>query len=706
MSAATSIGILDLPVSISTKRTTWLIILKCKNDHRDHSYDFSDFGRRYPSIVSAFMDAFIAKRNSIGHSRRKNIFHAIGNFLDYLDTLQPTSVKITELSQINNTVLSNFVSWSELNKGRTALTKAYQVGALKPSIDWLRRNHPDADKSLSFNRNMFPMAHRSIVPRKPYSSAEWNALLKAIAVEIKESKARLETAYVPNWLGKSPPLDDVAPFDSNKPPNVQHSMWESTEYVIWWWENLTQCQRVNDYVMRRMGKSVTTGLRAISSKVKAGEFGPLQPEKSHLQHFYDWLGPEQSYVPRFIDQPCPIKYRNRFRKPEYLLWYWENVLDAKVLQIDDLRAGGHYAFISGVKALHGGILGFYDAYFIKHKVTYADLLPYILLLAVRTALNLSTITSLTIDSISPAPTVTSPDPNIPAHWVINWEKIRAFTKGTTIPTHALHDLMPVSVILRVQQITESYRAGKIRLWITERGEKMTSLKTELSAFIEKHKLTQIDERGTTQRFSLQISRIRPTIAMREYARTENMAYIQTLLGHRSMGMTVQYLTQMDNPVLRSRRGVHQEAMFLDLTGNGDVAVQLLEAHGLNVSVGKALEDINSEHHGMLTSCKNPRQSPQPDQEFGKLCSSDACLSCQNLVITNRDLHKYFCFLQYHDRQIEAGSMTKDAYDLATSEVKHVFTTSVLPKFRPETIEIARRLSESDPLPEWNSEPVK
>jgi len=695
--------LVELPLTFSRKRDSYIFQLNCKNAGRDFTYDFSDLGERYPSIVSAFITAIIATRHLVGHSRRKFLKRAITSFLQYLDTIQFATGKTIEFEHINAIMLSNFAAWSKQSPTENQLTQSYRVYALQPLITWLRRNHPDANPDLVFERNLFPMAHRAKEPRKPYSPKEWNDLLKAIAAEIKESKRRLETTYIFQWKGKAPPLEDVAPFDENSPSPKQHSIWESDEYMIWWWETNTACMRVNDYALRRDIRGASSFLTAVAERARTGKFGARTSGLSYVDMFYDWVGAGPNYVPRFQDSPCPIKYQNRFRKPEYLDWYWENLLNASALDLDALKTGGHYRFLSGVIALFGGTTKFYDSKNLKRRLTYADLLPYVLLLAVRTALNPSVIAKLTIDCIRPAPSIQNPNLEEPEHWHIDWEKIRSFSRGATIPTHVRHDLMPVSVILRVIKITAPHRTNSKRLWITETGDEMITLAAEIASFVKRHDLKELDADGNEKPFALQIARIRPTIAMREYVRTENMAYIQTLLGHRSMGMTVQYISQMDNPILMSRRGVHQDAMFLDLTGNGELAVQLLEAHGMGADAAKALADIESEHHGLLTSCKNPRNSPQPGQSAGKICKSDACLSCQNLVVTNRDLHKYFCFIRYHDSMRDTGRMPSLDYDLATAEVKHMFENYVLPKFRPQTVEIARTQAIEYPLPEWKCE---
>ena len=688
-----------LPEAITFDRKSFLFTIRCKNLKRDFSYDFTDMGRRYPTIVSAFVDAIIAKRESIGHKSRVHIKSSLAQLLVFFDSCRGTSGEIAEVADLTATLFSNYAAWLKQYGAGAYITKRLRYVKLSPLVDWLHRNHPDASPDMEIERNAFPMAHRTIKPRTPYSEAEWVDLLKAVAVEIKEAKERLEIQPPVKWKGVPAPLDGVAPFDESRPTNTQHAIWDSDDYLIWQWENLTQCKRVGDYALRKLPGGSGIAIAA-TKRAKNGVFGPLCSGKSIVDHFYDWIGAGPNYVPRFVGAPCPIRYTNRYNKPEFLEWYWENTLDSRLLTPVELMANLHYGFLLGCRRLHGSVDAFYKTVGGHYQVTAKDLFPYFLLFAVRTALNPTTIQRLTIDCIRPAPGLLAPDPDDPTHWQIDWEKIRSFSEGSTIPSHVLHELMPVSIILRVLQITAPFRRpDQLGLWITKKGEFDVFTHAVTHAFALKHDLT--DAAGRPLRFH--ISRIRSTVAMREYVRTENMSYIQTLLGHRKMGTTTQYISQMDNPILITRRGIHQDAMFIDLTEGAGKGLALLTANNIKpLAPLEALATPGTEYDGLLSTCRDPRHSPQPGQTCGQICSSSACFTCQNLVITNRDLHKYFCFMQYHDERLIARQMDEDEHYQATHEARYVFETYVLPRFKPETISWARQEALTAPLAEWQA----
>lgn len=114
------------------------------------------------------------------------------------------------------------------------------LDTLRPLVDWIRHNHPQASQELRIGGYLFPKAARTRRHWEPFTPGEWNALLQGIVEDLRESKARLEQPYAPRWKGKRAPLEDVAPFDPSLTPCGQHCRWDSFEYRVWWWENATE----------------------------------------------------------------------------------------------------------------------------------------------------------------------------------------------------------------------------------------------------------------------------------------------------------------------------------------------------------------------------------------------------------------------------------------------------------------------------------
>ena len=693
--------IADFPLAAIPPRGTFVFRLRCIHRKNDYLYDYTELGMPYPALVDGFIAAIIARRNLVGHDTRKHTKYALTHFFNYLGTREGTAGEIRELRDLNAELFSSYAAWDRTYGSGGYKSKQGRFNVLTPLIEWMAKNYPGTPSDLVIEKNQFPMAHRTTEPRKPYSTAEWNRLLKAIGLEIRDAKRRLETPYVPKWKGLPPPLDGVAPFDKNKGAQNQHSSWDSDEHLIWWWENEMHCQCLNDYKFRFATHKAPSALHAIYKASKSGRWGARPEGQSMVDHFYTWIGAGDNYKPRYLGAPDPVKYDTKFHKPEYLEWYWENELNGRIGTQTSFLEQGEYGFFKSTIRLHGNLTNFYQSMGLHHKVTVKDLFPYFMLLSIRTALNPSTIQRLTIDCIRPAPGIVEADIEQPKMWMIDWEKIRSFSQGSTIPTHVRNELMPVSIILRVIQITSRYRGDRKDLWITEYGETIRQRNVAMNDFVRRHNLMDDPVDGMPpQVFSVRAARIRPTVAMREYVRTGNMGYVQTLLGHKQANTTVTYISQMDNPVLLTRRGIHQDAMFLDLTGDKASAIELLTSKGLAANKKNVFLDPDGECSGLLTSCRSPRKSPQPNQTEGKLCSSDACLSCQNLVVTNRDLHKYFCFMHYHDAMLASGDITEDDHYRAVNEAKYAFENFILPKFQQATIEWAVLQAEQAPLPEW------
>jgi hypothetical protein len=630
--------------------------------------------------------------------------YAIKRFLTYLDTLRGTDAAVTSVAELTEATFSRYAAWLKAYGVVTYQTKLRRVKTLRPMVDWIRRNHPAGHPQLRIEPNLFPHAGLIRKTRKSYTKGEWDALLRAIAEDLAADKARLEHPYVARWKGEPPPLEEVASYRVGNSHHNEHSIWASREYQIWWWENTTNCQTLSSYRLQAIGGgSLVNHLKRERKERRAATGAPYR--LSAVNEFYESIGAGPNYEPRYLGKPCPIKYRNRFRKPEYLHWYWENEMNMRALSEDD-RSRAQNRFYHGIMAVHGGSAQFYRAIDFAPRVGIRQLLPYFLLLAVRTALNLTTLGRLTVDCIEPAPDLgmRSGDLSEPSHWQINWLKIRAFSEGQTIPTHVRHDSMPVSIIRRVIQITQRYRGDRKELWLIESGGTILEhIHPRIADFVRRHGLLaeqpSEDGKRTPLRFSL--TKLRRTIAMKEYLRTQNLGYIQTLLGHRKLDSTVIYVSEMDNPILLQRRGLHQEAMFLDLTQGHAAAVALLRETGIEGKTAMQVIAAGSEHEAVLTHCKEPRSSPQPGQKAGELCTSNACLGCQNLVVTSEDLYRYFCFANFHDHLFETVQMSAAEYDQIVGETKYIFTEQIFPRFKPEAIELARQRALATPLPQWN-----
>lgn len=177
------------------------------------------------------------------------------------------------------------------------------------------------------------------------------------------------------------------------------------------------------------------------------------------------------------------------------------------------------------------------------------------------------------------------------------------------------------------------------------------------------------------------------MAWGEYLRTEDLRYLQTLLGQEKLQTTADYLRRISDPIFNIRRGVHQEAWFLDLIAT-DGAVD--NAHSSLVS-------------GLLNTCKDPMRSPITGQQEGTMCDAkhEVCLGCSNLVITRDDIKKYFCFISYHDELLNAGLISSDEHSSATSEKRFIWENQILIRYSVSTVNEIRVDADLRPIGVWS-----
>ncbi|MNJ19439.1 site-specific tyrosine recombinase XerC [compost metagenome] len=642
----------------------------CKNTGRLHSYDFNSktYTGECRRICAIFVWAMYRRRDALGHSSRVALIDKASCFFKYL-----AATNVTLPEELSHATLVGFSDWLKSESGLSYPTAANTYRSLTTTFQEMSR-HPEVSSEFEIQRNSFPKSSSQITPSPVYDEDELKSILKAAVFGVRESAAKLERAYQPKWIGCPPPLDDVAPQTARG----GYSRWESKEHRIWWWENNCGCERLRaKYLTKKpQGQSFLTGMSPSGHGSVA-----------LLEEFYDEIGAGEGYQPRYLGMPSPIKYRSPWAKKEYLVWYWENHLDCTPLagrEVNEKNSKFLQAISDNFK---GRIKQFFGALGLGRWIGASDLIPYYLMLLVRTGLNPTTIQRLTIDCLIQ-------DPTDPEKFSINWEKFRSSKRGATIPSSLGNDKWPISLIKRVIQITASIREpGQMELWIANANKHKKSLplgnsafKRGLQQFSRKNKLRDRDG----QPLDIQARLFRPTLAWHEYVRTEDLNYLNQLLGHTKLSTTAEYIRRVDDPVLRIRRGVHQDAMFLGLL-NGD----------LN-ELDKASDSIIASDC-VLNHCRDQLNSPQPGQKPGVICSKghEICLGCQNLIITLEDIKKYKCFVAFHDHLLHVGDISEMEFSQAVSEKKYFWETYILTKYPQDVVQRIATDALRSPIEAWD-----
>lgn len=669
-----SIQYLDVAKERAEKELKFTV--ECKNTGRVYVYDLSEksYSMDFREILSVVAWALYCRRNKMGHLSRISIIGILPKFFNFL-----RQVLIFRIEHLSGDSLRHFAEWLKKDPELSYSTAGSLYRKLSPIFVQMSA-HDKVDDGFVPVRNAFPKSSELVSACNGYDQLELKSIVSAAVKGMRESASRLEKRYQPKWLGKSPPLDDVAPVG----PRGKRSYWASEEYRIWWWENNCGCKRlsVNELFKLPKGQVFFNSL-SISQESASVKL---------LNEFYDRIGAADRYVPSYIGKPCPISYGTPWRKKDYLVWYWENKLDCKALSIAEINDVAP-EFWRAIKEYFGGkISEFYNELGVYRWVRAEDIIPYYLLLLIRTQLNPSTIQRLTVDCLIP-------DPLDDDRMMIDWTKFRSFKKGMSIPVDKIKDGWPVMIISRVVAITSQIRGiGQKDLWIANSNRykiscvlENSSFKKGLQAFSRKYALTGSDGKP----LSIQARLIRPTMAWSEYLRTEDMLYLQTLLGHSRLSTTADYLRRLDDPVLLTRRAIHQDAMFIGVT-SGDKFSLICN------DVDEAI-NVDDGHESLLNHCKNPLDSPVPGQKTGVACSanSEVCLGCQNLIVTPLDIKKYFCFLIFYDYLLQVGDLTEAEYEKVVSEKRFIWNNYILKKYDADFVERIRSDASFYPIPEWD-----
>lgn len=651
-------------------------IAKCKNDGQVYSYDLSNkaYSNSCREILGLVVWALYRRRNKMGHLSRLSIIEIVPKFILFLANIQ-----VSRPDQLSADTLRYFAEYLKRENRLSYTTAASMYRKMSPMFVQISKHHKVSDHFTPV-RNAFPKASKLVSSNVGYDQQELKSILNAAVLGMRESASRFEKKYKPKWAGIAPPLEDVAPVG----PNGRRSYWASEKYRIWWWENNCGCIRLNSGALSKIPK----GQAFFSSTAPGGK----KPAVEWLNRFYDRIGAGPNYEPKYLGLPCPIKYGTPWSKKDYLVWYWENKLTCRVLSTPELKKVAP-EFWGALKEYFGGrIKDFYNDLGVSRWIKAEDLIPYYILLLIRTQLNPSTIQRLRINCL-----VTDPLDN--ERVMIDWTKYRSFKKGRTIPVDKGKDGWPAMIVKRVAAITEVIRdEDQQELWVANANRFRVSkplgnsaFKKGLQEFSRKHGLMSSDGNP----LSIQARLIRPAMAWNEYLRTEDMNYLQALLGHARLSTTADYLRRLDDPVFLTRRAIHQNATFLQLSS--------VEGECL---IGSSLEGNSNNglmHEGLFNHCKNPWDSPVPGHSKDSVCSahSEICLGCQNLVITLLDVKRFFCFINFYDYLLRVGDISDAEYNKAVSEKRFIWQNYILRKYSFDVVEKIRSEALASPIREWD-----
>lgn len=674
--------------------------IKCINVGKTYSYNLSKFPPQFLSLTRAFAWGLLSYRHTVGHLSRDGQIRAIRKFYIYLETLGFRH--LYEPTEIVAVILRDYAHWLKQRSG-AYITKSHSFRSLCNQVNqWAGR--PWAAQSVVIPKGLFPGSNSSSTGHAAYSEDQFEKIKAAIKKDLRTSAIRLERKYVAQYLNQPPPIDDIAPFSECVGGGIRHNIWDSKEHRTWWWENkchcLILCQK--DILTITNGASFIRALRKSAKKQTPADTST----KTLLKEFYAELGAGATYSPKYLGKASPILYLNKWDKPQYVQWYWENHCHSSLAPHSELQLL-YPDFVNAVRWHYGSLGNFYRSINVTHHLTTYDLTPYYLALLLATGLNPSTIQFLDVNCLQA-------DPLKKDHVSISWTKLRARKKSITIPVDRMNGLSPISIINRIVALTSAFRPpGVIQLFISnnshsgsKKGENISTamFQKAVRRWFETHNIAQ----QTSSDLSVQVLsgtavRFRPTIAQHEYKRTGKLEYVKAMLGHTRSETTTSYLNKSGDPILRHRRGIHLEAMFIGMQSTYKDAIKYISDRGMESNPSRKPSIAYPET--ILTHCADPKSSPIHGQIYGNNCNAhDACLYCSNLVITPYDLVRYFAFVNYQDYALANGSISKEDYATVVSERIHIFTKYVLPKYSDEVIDIARRTAKSDAPEEWRISP--
>lgn len=160
------------------------------------SFDFTPYCRNgREDLAEHLREAVWTLRHELSGNSLRKTERALCKFWRFLDDLYGRGEKITNLRQVDRTLIDRFLLWQDLQLAKRGQNKGLQLSkesrrvtfeSLKTFLINRRRRVPEAvSPQLDFPRNNFPKANLQSFPRQPYSPTEQERIDAALNVDLR-----------------------------------------------------------------------------------------------------------------------------------------------------------------------------------------------------------------------------------------------------------------------------------------------------------------------------------------------------------------------------------------------------------------------------------------------------------------------------------------------------------------------------------------
>lgn len=670
---------------VSPKDVPLVFYLTCKNDGKVYRYSYENNNKKLILITKAFIWSILRRSAALGHNSRETIKSGVKWFEEFLLSLAQVS-RPSKPGDINESLLREYAAWLKVSSGLSYRTASGIFRIMHPLLrQWEGQKWAAAD--LSMPPFLFPKSNSSFVKRQNgYSFNELKQIAQIVINDIEKSKLIFNAKGPNNYFGALPPLEDVAPETSRT--SRLGSRWRVLEYRIWWWENNCGCRRleVEEITGKPGGYSFLIGYLTISRARPSMKF-----VREKLLQFYQEINAGDDYIPRYIGCPPPIKYDTKWKKPEYIDWVLQNELAGRSMSVKDLKKT-HPKLHVALREHHGGGRSFLEKNGIRPKITINDLIPYFIGLLISTALNPSVIAGLKIDCLIKNPFDDDSDS-------IKWKKLRANKTGLSIPLNRSIVLAPSRLVGDLIEITAPYRLeGNEFLFHTHASPKRSKHRMDYGAFVRaikkwflKNGLIPLDP-ALQAEGAHWAKNFRPAVAKHYYEATGSLERVKTVLAHERLETTAEYVGKLPEAQLIFRRGLHIEAILIGAVSGVAEAKKFLKT---SLASPAQIEET------MVAHCRDIKNPPWNGQKKGADCSAqNACLYCENLVITVEDIFRYFSMRYFYENELKCGRLTKNQHEALLGEKIFAFENNILPRYDSSIISKVMKKAKESPSPEF------